>query len=69
VLDPHGLRGLAAFVDCDEDRVMLVGVTSEKGLHECSSLRENVTHLASAKCAFMQSPLTGNCKYPLRSPR
>ena len=69
MLDPHGLRGLAAFVDCDEDRVMLVGVTSEKGLHECSSLRENVTHLASAKCAFMQSPLTGNCKYPLRSPR
>jgi hypothetical protein len=54
VLDPNRRCGLAAFVDCDEDRVMLVGVTSE--IDVCSSLRENVTHLAEATSAFMQSP-------------
>jgi len=38
---------------------MLVGVTSEIGLHVCSSWRENVTHLAEATSAFMQSPQNG----------
>ena len=59
VLDPYGLRGFAPFVDRDEDRVVLVGVTSEKRLHESSSLMENLTHLAEATSAFMQSPPKG----------
>jgi hypothetical protein len=59
VLNAYRLRGTSAFIDRNEDGIVLVCVTSQKCLHGRSSSLETVAQLAGATSAFMQSPPAG----------